>query len=108
MQKAINNKEGMQEMGTLEQNVEFITNPDPRCPCLFLLDTSRSMAGTRINELNNAMLTFWESIRQDNLHGVDVRLQLSPLGTEEHKYYKTSSQPTRLRSLFFVLVELHL
>ena len=32
----------------------FADNPEPRCPCLLLLDTSGSMAGTPIAELNQA------------------------------------------------------
>ena len=31
---------------------EFADNPEPRCPCLLLLDTSGSMDGRAINELN--------------------------------------------------------
>ena len=54
-------------MGTLEENVEFITNPDPRCPCVLLLDTSGSMAGAKIEELNKGLLALQESIRQDEL-----------------------------------------
>jgi uncharacterized protein with von Willebrand factor type A (vWA) domain len=37
---------------------EFVDNPEPRCPCLLLLDTSASMAGRRINELNAGLETF--------------------------------------------------
>jgi uncharacterized protein with von Willebrand factor type A (vWA) domain len=32
--------------------VEFAENPEPRCPCVLLLDTSNSMSGKRIDELN--------------------------------------------------------
>jgi hypothetical protein len=31
---------------------DFTTNPEPRCPCLLLLDTSHSMQGRAISELN--------------------------------------------------------
>jgi len=30
----------------------FADNPEPRCPCLLLLDTSGSMQGRPISELN--------------------------------------------------------
>jgi hypothetical protein len=33
--------------------VEFAENPEPRCPCILLLDTSGSMQGAPIRELNN-------------------------------------------------------
>ena len=28
---------------SLEESVEFAENPEPRCPCVLLLDTSASM-----------------------------------------------------------------
>ena len=33
-------------------SVEFAENPEPRVPCVLILDTSQSMQGSRINELN--------------------------------------------------------
>src|SRR5262249_14662821 len=30
-------------------NVELASNPEPRCPCVLLVDTSASMAGTRLS-----------------------------------------------------------
>ncbi len=43
-------------MSNLEQvpfaEAEFAENPEPRCPCLLLLDTSGSMAGAPIAQLN--------------------------------------------------------
>jgi uncharacterized protein with von Willebrand factor type A (vWA) domain len=33
---------------------DFALNPEPRCPCLLLLDTSGSMEGAPIAELNGA------------------------------------------------------
>jgi uncharacterized protein YegL len=35
----------------LEDAVEFAENPEPRCPCVLLLDTSGSMAGERLAAL---------------------------------------------------------
>jgi uncharacterized protein YegL len=35
--------------------VTFAENPEPRCPCLLLLDTSGSMAGVAISELNDGI-----------------------------------------------------
>lgn len=37
---------------------EFANNPEPRCPCVLLLDTSISMSGSSINELNQGLHTF--------------------------------------------------
>jgi uncharacterized protein YegL len=33
-------------------NPEFVNNPEPRVPCVLVLDTSGSMQGARIDELN--------------------------------------------------------
>jgi uncharacterized protein YegL len=50
---------------TAELKVEFATTPDPRCACLLLLDTSGSMAGERIAELNRGLRTLVEELRED-------------------------------------------
>ncbi|MEO2049724.1 MAG: hypothetical protein ABGX16_24455 [Pirellulales bacterium] len=34
------------------QSVEFAENPEPRVPCVLIVDTSTSMHGPRIDELN--------------------------------------------------------
>jgi uncharacterized protein with von Willebrand factor type A (vWA) domain len=38
----------MSEASQLEETVEFAENPEPRCPCVLLLDTSSSMRGAPI------------------------------------------------------------
>ena len=47
--------------------IEFAENPEPRCPCVLLLDTSGSMQGERIAALNAGLVTFKESLMKDNL-----------------------------------------
>lgn len=42
---------------------EFANNPEPRCPCVLLLDTSGSMSGPPINELNQGLQAFKESLK---------------------------------------------
>jgi uncharacterized protein YegL len=42
--------------------VEFAENPEPRCPCILLLDTSGSMQGAPIRELNNGLVTFKDEL----------------------------------------------
>ncbi len=37
---------------------DFASNPEPRCPCILLLDVSGSMNGRPINELNAGLVTF--------------------------------------------------
>ncbi|MEI6428086.1 MAG: hypothetical protein WCO45_06800 [Pseudanabaena sp. ELA607] len=38
--------------------IEFAENPEPRCPCVLLLDTSGSMSGEKIAALNAGLETF--------------------------------------------------
>jgi len=38
--------------------IEFAENPEPRCPCVLLLDTSGSMSGEKIASLNAGLQTF--------------------------------------------------
>jgi uncharacterized protein YegL len=42
----------------LEDSVEFAENPEPRCPCVLLLDTSGSMAGAPIEALTAGLEAF--------------------------------------------------
>lgn len=57
----------MPELLKLEDAVEFAENPEPRCPCVLLLDTSGSMNGAPIDALNKGLQTFKEELNRDNL-----------------------------------------
>src|SRR6266478_4360405 len=46
---------------------EFADNPEPRCPCLLLLDTSGSMSGRPIHELNDGLRTFKDELMADSM-----------------------------------------
>ena len=46
---------------------EFADNPEPRCACLLLLDTSGSMRGYAIDELNAGLQAFSEELKADAL-----------------------------------------
>jgi len=54
------------EHGILE-TVEFAENPEPRCACVLLLDTSSSMAGEKINALNLGIEAFRDALLEDPL-----------------------------------------
>ena len=48
--------------------LEFADNPEPRCPCVLVLDCSSSMAsGSRIQSLNEAIAVFKEEVCADDL-----------------------------------------
>lgn len=46
---------------------EFADNPEARCPVVLILDTSASMAGPRIERVNQALAKFRDGIREDTL-----------------------------------------
>ena len=51
----------------LDEAVEFAENPEPRCPCVLLLDTSASMTGAPIKALNDGLETFRDNLITDDL-----------------------------------------
>lgn len=46
---------------------DFAENPEPRCPCVLLLDVSQSMAGAKIQQLNAGLQTFRDELMSDSL-----------------------------------------
>jgi len=57
----------MNERPRLDELVEFAENPEPRCPCVLLLDTSGSMEGPAINALNQGLRTFKDDLIKNSL-----------------------------------------
>lgn len=45
--------------------IVFAENPEPRCPCVLLLDTSGSMTGRPIHELNKGVHAFCQEVMKD-------------------------------------------
>ena len=60
--------------------VKLAENPDPRAPCLLLLDTSASMQGDAINALNEGLRTFHSDVMKDELARRRVELALVSFG----------------------------
>ena len=56
----------------LESLVEFADNPEPRCACVLLLDTSGSMHGEPIAALNQGVATYIDALRGDALASLRV------------------------------------
>ena len=50
---------------SLEESVEFAENPEPRCPCVLLLDTSASMQGKPLDALNAGVRRFRDELVKD-------------------------------------------
>lgn len=58
----------------------FADNPEPRCPCVLLLDTSGSMSGMPIMQLNEGVQTFKQEVTQDPLAAKRVEVALVTFG----------------------------
>ena len=50
-----------------ELDVGLAENPEPRCACVLLLDTSGSMKGNPIKELNKGLQTFKDVLMKDDV-----------------------------------------
>ena len=69
----------MSEQITFATSV-FASNPEPRCPCILLLDVSGSMNGRPINELNAGLVTFRDELLADPLALKRVELGIVTFG----------------------------
>jgi uncharacterized protein YegL len=59
---------------------EFVDNPEPRCPCILLVDTSGSMGGEPIRELNAGLVTFKDELVADALAAKRVEVAVVGFG----------------------------
>ena len=62
---------------------DLVSNPEPRCPCLLLLDTSGSMAGAPIAELNAGLQALKVDLQADELAMQRVELAVITFGPVE-------------------------
>lgn len=73
----------MEEDQKVFGEVEFADNAEPRCPCLLLLDTSGSMKGAAIAELNEGLAAFRAELMEDRLAAKRVELAVVTFGPVE-------------------------
>jgi uncharacterized protein YegL len=59
---------------------EFADNPEPRVPCVLLLDTSGSMAGQPIAELNEGLMTLKDTLAADSLASKRAEIAIVTFG----------------------------
>lgn len=69
-------------MTQLDAAVEFATNPEPRCACVLLLDTSSSMSGKAIAALNEGLAEFARDLGEDALARQRVEVAVVTFGGE--------------------------
>jgi uncharacterized protein YegL len=55
---------------------EFVENPENRCPVILLLDTSGSMSGQPIQELNRGLAAFKEDVQKDAQASLSVEVAI--------------------------------
>lgn len=71
----------MADFSQVEFNAsEFVENPEPRCPCLLLIDTSGSMSGRPIQELNEGLAAFREELASDAMASKRVEVAVVSFG----------------------------
>lgn len=58
----------------------FAINPEPRCPCVLLLDTSGSMHGEPMRQLNEGFRTLIDELLEDNLARKRVEIAVVTFG----------------------------
>ena len=81
---------------------DFALNPEPRCPCLLLLDVSGSMSGEPITELNAGLKAFRDELIADELASKRVEVACISFGpVHVATDFETAStfQPPWLRAL---------
>jgi len=59
---------------------EFADNAEPRCPCVLVLDTSGSMGGQPIAELNAGIAAFSQALQSDSLAVKRVEVAIITFG----------------------------
>lgn len=62
-------------------HIEFAENPDPRCPCVLLLDVSTSMQGESIVALNEGLRVFQREVSLDAVAARRVEVAIVTFGT---------------------------
>jgi uncharacterized protein YegL len=65
---------------SLLDQAEFADNPEPRCPVVLLLDTSGSMQGKPIQELNEGLRAFSAAVKADALASLRVEVAIIAFG----------------------------
>src|SRR5207249_5159004 len=79
----------------------FAENPEPRCPCVLLLDTSGSMGGRPIEALNAGLVTFKDELVADSLAAKRVEVAVitfGPVAVTNDFQIATQFEPTPLQA----------
>lgn len=82
--------------GGLSNTVTFGDNPEPRCACILLLDTSGSMANEKIQLLNEGVAELEKALKSDPLASLRVEPLVITFGgaVQVHGSFATADQFT--------------
>jgi uncharacterized protein YegL len=69
----------------LEDIIDFAGNLEPRCPVILLVDTSHSMHGEPIKQLNTGLAIFKKDVQEDARASVRVEVAIISFGGEQAK-----------------------
>lgn len=61
---------------------DFAENPEPRVPCILVLDVSSSMAGAPIQQLNDGLICYKDELSADTLASKRVEVSIITFGSE--------------------------
>ncbi len=61
-------------------DVGIAENPEPRCPCVLILDTSSSMGGRKMEQLNAGLRAFAEDLKTDAMASKRVEVAMIGFG----------------------------
>ena len=67
---------------SLEDRMGFADNPEPRCPCILVLDVSGSMRGPRMDTLNQSIQDFKKQVCEDEL--TSIRAEIAIIAFSDH------------------------
>ena len=65
----------------IPDEIQFAENPEPRCPCVLLVDVSSSMYGKPIDALNEGLARFTEELNSDPLASLRVEIAIITFGS---------------------------
>jgi uncharacterized protein YegL len=74
--------------------VEFAENPEPRVPCVLIVDTSTSMQGPRIGELNKGLQSYKQELLADPLASKRVEVAIVTFGGRVNRLVEFVTAPS--------------
>lgn len=65
----------------IPDEIQFAENPEPRCPCVLVVDVSSSMYGPKMDQLNNGIATFAQELKADQLASLRTEVAIVTFGS---------------------------